>query len=108
MQYFFQILMKWGEYSSDVQFILQRSEGRKQLQHTQQNQSKHVQLMPCNNSTEEHNMIDNQTIDLERPRSTRKSFTFGYMLLFKLYQIDLYYYSFDFTYIFLSLCQCLN
>ncbi|XP_026473762.1 ras association domain-containing protein 8-like isoform X2 [Ctenocephalides felis] len=74
------ILMKWGEYSSDVQFILQRSEGRKQLQHTQQNQSKHVQLMPCNNSTEEHNMIDNQTIDLERPRSTRKSFTFGYLV----------------------------
>lgn len=32
------ILMKWGEYSSDVQFILQRSEQKKDGQTTQQQQ----------------------------------------------------------------------
>ncbi|XP_038121898.1 probable serine/threonine-protein kinase tsuA isoform X2 [Culex quinquefasciatus] len=44
------ILMKWGEYSSDVQFILQRSEQKKDGQTTQQQQQQQQQNNNNNNN----------------------------------------------------------
>ncbi|KAL9896959.1 ras association domain-containing protein 8 isoform 2-T2 [Glossina fuscipes fuscipes] len=43
------LLLKWGEYANDVQFILQRSESRQQQQQQQQN----------NNSNDNHNNNNN-------------------------------------------------
>lgn len=74
--------MKWGEHSSDVQFILQRSEGRKPAQpHQQIRQNQKLQHVPCNNNRiTDQNVNENSDISLERHKNIRKSFTLGYVV----------------------------
>ncbi|SPP83572.1 myb-like protein AA [Drosophila guanche] len=44
------LLLKWGEYANDVQFILQRSENKAQQQPTQQTQQQQQQQQQSNNN----------------------------------------------------------
>uniref|UniRef100_A0A1L8E3K3 Putative cell growth/differentiation regulator n=1 Tax=Nyssomyia neivai TaxID=330878 RepID=A0A1L8E3K3_9DIPT len=81
------ILMKWGEYSSDVQFILQRSDQPKTptLQSTQQilRQQQRQQEQPSPELAQSvlvsppSDRLKENMSPLERGRETRKSFTSG-------------------------------
>ncbi|XP_053692967.1 uncharacterized protein DDB_G0283357 isoform X2 [Sabethes cyaneus] len=51
------ILMKWGEYSSDVQFILQRSEQKKDQ--SQHNSTATAANNSSNNNNNNNNIVDN-------------------------------------------------
>nr|XP_023015939.1 ras association domain-containing protein 8 [Leptinotarsa decemlineata]XP_023015944.1 ras association domain-containing protein 8 [Leptinotarsa decemlineata] len=61
------IIMKWGEYSSDVQFILQRSENSKINQQNKPRSSNNNTPVNCSNSSESP----------ERQRDLHKSLTFS-------------------------------
>lgn len=54
--FFYQILIKWGEYSSDVQFILQKSQTAKpQIQNNSNSQRMLNTDMPLVNNASEPN-----------------------------------------------------
>ncbi|XP_061399727.1 probable serine/threonine-protein kinase DDB_G0282963 [Musca vetustissima] len=57
------LLLKWGEYANDVQFILQRSESKQQQQQQQHVSSKHeIQQQNNNNNHNNTNNNENTTV----------------------------------------------
>lgn len=60
--------MKWGEYSSDVQFILQRSDTV--LQQSQQQIARQQQLRNKESDA-------NENVGIDKSRETRKSINLG-------------------------------
>ncbi|XP_059610336.1 ras association domain-containing protein 8 [Phlebotomus argentipes] len=82
------ILMKWGEYSSDVQFILQRSDQPKtpalqspqqvlRQQQRQQEQQNSQDLAQTVLVSPQSDRLKENMSPIERGRETRKSFTSG-------------------------------
>ncbi|KAH8295481.1 hypothetical protein KR018_012021 [Drosophila ironensis] len=61
------LLLKWGEYANDVQFILQRSENKTPQQPPQQQQTQHKQQQQQQNNNNNNNNNNNYAVTTKKP-----------------------------------------